>query len=165
MFNCIKCSAEGTVGETPWLRLRGRPGQRDPVPEGNSPGHRAQMFQHHSQLYVQLGGWSRFHRPHWPAHRHGGVLQGHVRAGRQESVTWWGSVLQHGLPPAAAGSLRTATSISVSSSVQRSQHQPSSQTNPGRRSPTRSQTAWWAGAVDESLNFKCVWSTKRLLLL
>lgn len=39
MFLCL--SADGTVGETSGLRLRGRPGPRDPVHEGNPPGHRA----------------------------------------------------------------------------------------------------------------------------
>lgn len=137
-------SAEGTVGETSWLRLRGWPGPRDPVPEGDPPGHRAQMFQHHRQLHVQLGGRSRFHRPHGPALGHGGVLQRHDGARGEGRVSWCGTVLQHGLPP-AAGPLRTISSTPVRPLVQRSQQQPAGQTHPGRRSPTGGQTTRCAG--------------------
>ena len=119
------------------------------------------MFQHHGQLYVQLGGRSRFHRPHRPAHGDGGVLPGHVGAGRQGSVTWRGSVLWHRLSP-AAGPVWTASSISVRTSVQRSQQQPSGQTHPVWRSPTRGQT--WAGTVSMCVeNFLLlVWLAHRL---
>lgn len=159
---CIKCSAlfpvEGTVGETSGFCLGGWSGPRDPVPEGDPLGHRAQMFQHHSELYIQPGGWSRFHCPHGPAHGHGGVLQGHVRAGREGPVTWRGSVLWNRLSP-ATGPPWTPASISVSSSVQRSQQQPSSQTYPDWRGPTRGQTAWCAGRDKVLCYIKCVWST------
>lgn len=134
-------SIEGTMGEAPGLCIRGWSGPRDPVLEGNPPGHWTKMFQHHSQLYIQPGSWSRFHRPHGPVHRHGRVLQGYVGAGREGSVTWWGSALWHRHAPAAtAATLWATSSLSIGSSVQKNQQQSSSQTNPGWRSPTRSQT-------------------------
>lgn len=89
------------MGETFGVSLRGRPGPRHPVPEGDSPGHRAEVFQHHGELHVESGGRGGLHCAHRPADGNGGVLQGHVRAGGAGLFSRRGLVYGHRPAPAA----------------------------------------------------------------
>lgn len=64
--------------------LRGGAGARHAgLHEGNSPGHRAQVFQHDCQLHLQFGGRSGFYSHHGPSLWRRGLAEGTVRAGRE----------------------------------------------------------------------------------